>query len=306
MPRGDFVKRKSLAFDAHAPSKLKKTQEWFASIITGPIDEDSRMNPVSPSGDCIEEEAFDYIIPSPSLRPAQRIQIYSQQYWWRLLNVLHDTTPLLVRLFGHHDFNQTIGKPYLIKYPPDTWSLNELGNQLPNWIEEEYQGNDKQLILDSARIDIGLNIAFFAQHHKAIDAQTIAGGMNKVLTKKMRLQPHVFLYDLRYDLFSFRKEMLKEEAEYWMNHDFPKLVQDRKYYYVLYRNVHNNLNWEEISPAAFRLLSLFLEGSTIEQACEWLEQQDEAFYSEATKNLHLWFQEWIFRQWLYIPNDLNN
>jgi hypothetical protein len=299
------VKQPSLTFDKDAPSKLRKTQEWFASILTSPIDEDSRMSPLSPSGDCIEEESFDYIIPSPSLRPAQRIQLYHQQYWWRLLDVLHDTAPLVARLFGYHDFNQIIGKPYLKKYPPDTWSLNCIGNLIPQWIEEEYHANDKQLVLDSAKLDIGLNIAFFAKHHKAIDAQA-AGGMNNILSQKMRLQPHVFLFDVPYDLLKFRKEMLKEEVEHWMNHDFPKLLRDQRHTFVLYRNIHNNLNCEEISSSAYRLLSLFSEGTTINDALEWLEQQDETLNTEAANNLHLWFQEWIFRQWLYVVEDDNS
>lgn len=288
-------------FDKRAPAVLKKTQGWFASILVRPIDEDSRMNPISPSGDCMEEEAFDFIVPSPSLRPAQRIQIYNQQYWWRLLSVLHDAVPLVTRLFGYHDFNQLIAKPYLVKYPPNTWSLNTLGDQLPQWIEEAYHADDKQLVLDAARIDIGLNIAFSAKHYQAIDAQTMSGGAENTLTKQIRLQPHVFLLDFRYDFFKFRAEMLKEDVEYWIKHDFPVLTHDRKHYFVLYRNIHNNLKWEEVSFSAFQLLSHFQKGTTIEQACSWLEHQNETLYSEASENLHLWFQEWIFRQWLYTP-----
>lgn len=287
-------------FDKTVPIKLKNTQEWFASILVSPIDEDSRMSPISPSGEPIEEEAFDYIIPSPSLRPAQRIQIYHQQYWWRLLNVLHETVPLVVRLFGYYDFNQTVGKPYLLKYPPDTWTLNDIGNKLPQWIEEEYNAKDKQLVLDAVKVDVAFNTAFFVKNRKIIDAKLTARGQKEILSKKLKLQPHVSLFDFRYDLMKFRQEMLKEDVEYWLNHEFPKLIQDKSHYFVLYRNIHNHINWEEISYSAFRLLSLFSQGSSIELACEWLEQQDEGLYSDASTNLHLWFQEWVFRQWLCI------
>lgn len=297
------MKRNTLIFDKHAPNKLKKTQQWFGSILTGAIDQDSRMNPVSPSGDCMEEEAFEYIIPSPTLRPAQRIQIYHQQYWWRLLNVMQDSTPFLTRLFGYHDFNQLIGKPYLNDHPPNTWSLHTIPNHLPQWIETNYQANDKTLVLDASKIDIAFNIAFYAKHHKMLDPRAVEEEMKKILNRNMHLQAHTFLFDLRYDLFAFRKEMLKEEVDYWMDHDFPKLIQDRRHYFVLYRNIHNNLNWEEVSFTVYQLLSLFQEGTTLEKACEWLEQQDEALYSEAASNLHLWLQEWIFRQWLYFDEQ---
>lgn len=241
------MKPNSLIFDKCVPSQLKKTQLWFASILVSPIDEDSRMMPISPSGDHIEEEAFDYIIPSPALRPAQRIQIYHQQYWWRLLSILHDAVPLLTRLFGYHDFNQLIGKPYLSAFPPDTYTLHTLCDHLPLWIEKNYHASDKTLVLDAARADTALNSAFYAKQHKILDIQTTAEEMKKIVKRKMRLQPHTLLLDFRYDLFKFRIEMLKEEVEYWMNHEFPKLAHDRRHYFVLYRNVHNNLNWEEVS-----------------------------------------------------------
>lgn len=108
-----------MTFDAKVPFKLKKTQLWFGSIIGRPIDEDSKMNPISPAGQPIEIEACDFIRPSPTLRPAQRIQIYNQQYWWRLLSSMHETFPLVTRLFGYHDFNKIIAIPYLVKFPPE-------------------------------------------------------------------------------------------------------------------------------------------------------------------------------------------
>lgn len=292
------MKKDEFIFDKDVPSKLKKTQEWFASIITMPIDQDSRMNPISPSGSFMEEEAFDYIVPSPSLKPDQRIQIYNQQYWWRLFSILQDGFPLLARLFGYHDFNQIIAQPYLVKYPPTSWSLTILGNDLPRWVKEEYLADDKELVWDAARLDDAFNAAFFTTHHASISQASETA--EKLSTKKLRLQPHIHLFNFRYDLLNFRNEMLKEEVEHWVDHDFPKLIQDKTYYFIVYRTAHNNFNWESLSKAAYELLLLFQNGSTIEQACEWLEQQEESLFEEAASKLHLWFQEWTFRQWLYI------
>lgn len=294
------MKEQALAFDEKVPSRLKSIQEWFASIIVRPIDENSRMLPVAPSGEPMEQEAFDYIVPSPKLKPSRRIELYNQQYWWRLLAVLHESAPLVTRLFGYHDFNVTIGKPYLMKYPPNTWSLNPLVDQLPQWIEEEYQAQDKQLVLDAAQIDAALNKAFYVPHYAPIDAETIGNGLEKILDRHVRLQPHVHLFDFRYDLFAFRATMMEHEVEYWLEEDFPKLNQDRRYYFILYRTTNNYLKWEELSASAYGFLRLFLSGTSIEKACEWLEAQPSDIYDQASSQLHLWFHEWIVKQWLYL------
>ena len=140
-----------MKYDEHVPSLLKREQQWFGSIISRPIDVDSKMNPMSPSGIPMEVEAAEHITPSPTLRSAQRIQIYNQQYWWRLLNTLHDIFPLTTRLFGYQDFNRTIGMPYLTKYPPCHWSLTLIGERLERWVEEDYHAGDKELVKNSVK-----------------------------------------------------------------------------------------------------------------------------------------------------------
>ena len=71
--------------DIEAPASLKNLQAWFGGVISQPIDVDSKISPVAPSGELIEEEAKHYIIPSKTLTPKDRIEIYNRQYWWRLL-----------------------------------------------------------------------------------------------------------------------------------------------------------------------------------------------------------------------------
>lgn len=283
-----------MTFDPHVPLKLKKTQQWFASIISRPIDEESRMNPISPSGVAMEEEAPLYIAPSPTLRPDERIQIYNQQYWWRLLNTLHDIFPLVTRLFGYHDFNQVIGIPYLYQYPPPDWCLIKIGDHLPDWVEANYEAPDKQLVLDAGRIDCAFNLSFLAPEHERMNPSTSEEAM---LSQKLFLQPHIHLFDMDYNLFEFRQEFLKEKPDYWVENDFPNLLREKHYFFVLFRNRKNDLSWNEISEGEYHLLKKFQTGMTIDNACQWLEEQP-SIYEKAMSNLHLWFQEWTARGWL--------
>lgn len=294
-----------MRYDANVPSELKKTQKWFGSIITSPIDDESRINPITPTGKPIEKEASKYISPSPTLQPAQRIELYNQQYWWRLLNNIQEIYQLLSRTFGQYDFTKSIAKPYLIKYPPNHWSLSLLGDRLVQWVEEEYHADDKPLVLNSAKLDWAFNYSFIAPQLPPITSEQLTlDNPTSILRKKIYLQPHVHLFEFDCDMFSFRREFLQHPHEYWIEHDFPKLTHGVPRFYYLSRSHDNNITWNEISPGEYYLLSLFKNGTSIEKACSLIEGQDAALSQSALSHLHLWFQEWTIRQWLSLQKPL--
>jgi len=299
-----------MAFDEKVPLSLKNQQQWFGTIIGRPIDEESRMNPISPAGCLMEEEAALHIAPSPTLRPAQRIQIYNQQYWWRLLNTLHESFPLVTRLFGYFDFNQTIGIPYLTKYPPRHWSLGLLGDRLTQWCLEDYKAADVQLVSDAAELDWAFSASFAVGAVKSLTQEEIAtpDTATAILDKTLYLQPHIHLFEWEYDLFKYRTDFLKHDCDYWMDHEFPVLEHLRTYRYVLYRNARNDISWKEISEGEYLILSRFKNGASIDSICEFLEtalSESSLIQADAAENLQLWFHEWTQRGWfsMYNPNE---
>lgn len=287
------------------PDYLASTQQWFANIITNQL-EDNGIQAISPHGLLIAEEATHYILPSPTLRPHQRVQIYNQQYWWRLLNTLHESFPLVTRLFGYYAFNEEIAVPYLVKYPPHHWSLSLLGEHLPHWIQSDYKAADGPLVYNAACLDQAFNAAFIALQKPALNLRQGEQNidMETLLTLPLFLQPHIHLFHWTYDLFAFRQAFIKQEVDYWTDNDFPLLNKEKDYYYVLYRSTNdNNLYWKETSPAEYSLLKCLQKGSSIEETCDFLEKQDKAIYEDALSNLQEWFQKWTVRGWLTLEGE---
>lgn len=280
-----------------APPTLKKIQEWFGSIIGRPIDDRNRMNPISPSGRSMVKESTFYITPSPTLKPHQRIELYNQQYWWRLFRVIQEGFPLLLRLFGYYDFNQSIVVPYILCYPPVHWSIDFIGNRLPEWIQKFYQEVDKELVFFSALIDASYIQSFFAP--QLTSAKDLP--QEKLLSEKLTLQPHIHLFQMPYDLFTFRTAFLKEEPEYWEKNPFPPLPQDQTHFFILYRNLKNDILWNKLSQAEFQILNQIKQGTTIDALCEWMEQS-ESITEEARSQIQTWFSKWTYLEWL-VPQE---
>lgn len=245
--------------------QLVEIQNWFGKALSVPLD-----SPLS-------AEAATY------LKPAKGLEIYHKQYWWRLLNCLQENFPLLTRLYGYEGFNQKIGVPYLSKHPPDHWALCRLGQSLPDWFEQDLER-------DCAKIDAASQKAFWIKSYKPIDFSVL--NENEILSKKITLQPHVHLFELGGDLFSFREILLQEEVSYWQSHPFPEIRVGQSYF-VLYRNPKNHVKWKELEREEHTLLTLFQKGSTIQEACDQLQAHEGGEW----ELLPLWFREWTFLKW---------
>lgn len=266
-------------FDSCVPKNLLEVQKWFGSVITHPL--------VANEMDVlVGAKSATYIRPSPTLEPQARIQIYNQQYWWRLINIMQESYPCLVRLFGYEDFDQSIVVPYLQKYQPHHWSLNTLGDLLLKWIAEEYEREDKQLVYDAALLDFSNHILFFKESFPPI-----SGNDGDLTVKQLFLQPHVAFLQFPYKMVEFRNQLLKEDPPYWLEHPFPELKKEPQFI-LLFRNLKGRQVCKSLSEAEWSILSLFQKGSTIDEACEWIEQQSEAFRQEAEQNLQSWFGNW--------------
>lgn len=280
-------------FDQQVPENLLEIQKWFGAVIARPLEKGDLISPLTPSGNTIKEEAEAFIVPSEGLEPFERIQIYNQQYWWRLLTILQDAFPCVLRLFGHHDFNEVIAVPYLSRYQPNDWSLNTLGGRLVSWIEAFYTHEDKSLVLDAARLDYAYQALFFTRDFPRLDA-----GNEDFAVKPLYMQPSAHLIDFPYDMVDFRKNLMKNEPEYWIEHPFPELKKEPAFI-LIYRAPNKRFKTKSISETESKLLENFQNGMTIDALCEWVEKQSEAFRKDTEENLQNWFREWTVMGILY-------
>lgn len=294
-------KIKEEEFDSQSPLGLRNVQEWFGGIISTRLDKSDKIQTYSNQGTLISKESARYVKPSPTLAPHLRMQIYNQQYWWRLLKILQDQFPLVTRLVGVQSFKERIATPYLVRHPPDNWHLNFLGVHLAEWIKNNYKKNDCLLIQDAAALDRAFTICFSAEKLPALDLLKVSESDPDVLLNcTFNLQPHIELIRLSYDLFKFRTQVIKLEEHEWLNKQDPPLPSAKQCYFILYQNDKNFLGWRELSHAEYLLLTTFKKGTTLAAACEMIENQEEKICEEMSLNLQKWLQEWAQKGWLTV------
>lgn len=268
--------------DPKVPAFLLEMQTWFGKIAKRPLRElDSYRIPLYDEE--TEKEIGQRISAGPHLSAAQRIGIYNQQYWFRLFAMLQDFYPTLTRLFGPGDFNDLIAEPYLQKYSDLHWSIPRLGLRLPRWIEEEYQDEDRSLILQAARVDD-------LHERLSLAPKLPSPKITDFWKSPFYLQPFVSAVSLTGDFFNFREELLKEEPSYWIENDFPKIDGSKKLLFAVY--CRGGKIWrEEISASQLKLLQAFEKGASLQEACSAIDESAEAGVVGS------WFQNWAARGW---------
>jgi putative DNA-binding protein len=120
-----------------AGPELDVVQQWFQAVITHPggvagglgSEETQRRLRVAPG------ELASVIAPSRNLTAEERLSIYANAYYARLLECLADTFPVLARALGGEVF-QSFAFEYLQQYPSRSYTLDRLGEDFPRFLDE--------------------------------------------------------------------------------------------------------------------------------------------------------------------------
>lgn len=266
------------------PNTLLEIQTWFAKIITSPLKESDQANlPIYQSH--LIDEICRRIAPSPQLKSEERLGIYHQQYWWRLITIMQELYPSLVSLFGYEEFNRLIAEPYLHDYPPEDWFLSRIGSNLPEWLKKNYLGKNSSMVLGLACIDLAYEQIIFTEIMPKIEPNEL----HKCESETLYLQPFVMLFEIDCDFFAFRTQLLEQPPGHWQTHNLPQIKKKRKKgFFVLFRKNEKDF-YEQISQARFELLRCFQKGAKLNDLIPFLTVCEEIVE---------WFQVISSRDWL--------
>lgn len=126
-------------------AQFNRIQRWFHAVITHP-------GGVTAGADSAEAQRLLELGPgqlekvitrSRALSAAERLAIYANAYYTRLIECLGDVFPMLKRALGDEAFNG-FAFGYLQDYPSQSYTLNELGRRFPRYLEETRPAPDDE------------------------------------------------------------------------------------------------------------------------------------------------------------------
>ena len=273
------------------PKALEEMQQWFGTLIQQPLPSAHSLDLASK-----EKEAARYITSKTPLKAYQRMQIYQEQYWWRLQKALAANFPLLAHLMGNERFEKEMAVPYFTAYPPNHWSLHRLGENLGNWIKTNLKIPEQKQLLEATFIDSALYQTATKQMFTPIPSTLLAKEEAQALTfKPLFLQPHLSFLELFSPLIFLREEILQKKITLSSFSALPK----KKSYIVTFRQQNQQVIFKELSFNEWQLLQRFLAGTNLNEIYEWIEHaEDKGGQQAMEEKFPSWFAGWVQAGWL--------
>lgn len=297
------------------PQSLEDIQRLMCEAIMKPLTGSDAMQPRwTESGQRTAEIAGTFIKPNDRLSAFARLEIYNQQYWWRLRAAMEEDFPGVRAVLGKRRFAKLV-VAYLQECPSSSWTLRNLGAKLPEFIRTKTTWTEPYtaLALDMARTEWAKIEAFDEAEWPRLEAQAIAS--QDPARMQLYLQPHLRLLKLDYPIDTLvgklRRHLGKVAAsasnavsgESSGDADPSTGVRLRTNpsttpIYLAAHRVEYSVYYKRIPAEAHALLTALRDGLPLEAAIEAAFEQSQMPEDERAPAVQAWFQTWMNFGWL--------
>jgi hypothetical protein len=264
---------------ASAPS-LRELQRWFASVTTHPAGVlEGHL------GHGRGQKLERLVTPGPRLSAVERVQIYQQGYFARLVECLLDDYPALSYALGAATF-EAIARAYIEKHPSRSRSLNAYGQHLAAFCRSRPEAW-ADFAADLARLEWALVEVV----HEPVEQRLTPDALAKIPAGRWqtaRLLPSrgMRLLDFDYPVNDFFQAFRDERA--------PELPERAPTTIVIYRQ--DLALWRmSLEPRGALLLKDLSSGVPLATAIATLETRSQAAgnHAELAQLLPQWLGSWV-------------
>jgi hypothetical protein len=298
----------------HSREELRELQRTMASALFRPLNPRWGMQKTWTDGRPTRKIAAEFIKPNDRLSSFERLEIYNRQYWFRVLDCLHDDYPGLRTILGTKKFTR-LATAYLAKYQSNSYTLRDLGDRLEQFIREEpgLTTPHELLAMDMAQFEWAQTVAFDGPSKRPVTADDILGAPPDELT--LCLQPYLSLLLLNYAVDDFliavkkhEEDALRSEASNAI-HSAPRASSRRKpvrlpkkqRIFLAVHRYENQVYSKRLEPEEYQILTAIGRGETVAAACEAAITQSARTDLNWTDTIKNCFDTWTALGWFSLP-----
>jgi hypothetical protein len=281
--------------------KLAELQKRMAAAVMRPLTSSDRLAP---------RTDVAYIKPNDRLTSAERLEIYSKSYWYRLIDGMFEDFPGLLAVLGMQRFNRLI-RAYLADCPSQSYTMRDLGSRLEQWLRKnsEYAGNKIDVALDMVALEWAHIEAWDGASESVLGPEDLLELGPKL---KIGLQPYIRLLELHYPVDELRIQANAAAEEHEVASNAVTKHKQRKITHAagrlkpenIFLAVHRvdlSVYYRRLSVEEFRLLTALREGQPIGKALLAVCKGSTIPVDELQPRLESWFGTWAELGWFCRP-----
>ncbi len=288
---------------------LESLQREMAAAVMQPLTADEQMRLHAADGRAMSDIAASFIAPNSRLNAFERLEIYNRQYWFRVLGALAEDFAALNAVIGSRAFDR-LSIDYLSAHPSRSFTLRNLGSQLPEWLaaHPSYAGRRHRLAVDVARIEWAFIQAFDSAEREPLTLDQIA---TLDADSRLALQPHVQLIALDYPaddlVLNLHKREKRQASEAGVRQEDPpehpaKMPRLRlRPTWVAAHRVELSVYYRRLQREEFLTLSAIAQGAPLADAITTGFADSRLSELRRAQCIREWFATWAELGWICAP-----
>jgi hypothetical protein len=193
------------------------------------------------------------------LSAEDRVDIYANMYFYRLLDVLKEDFPATLKVLGDDNFHN-LATGYLLEYPPTEPSVLYCGGHLADYLRNHPLTKDAPYLADLAALERAVVEVFHGPDAQALESdQMRAIAPEKWPALKLRTHPAVQVLNLEYGVAALLQAV--EERHEWKPAD--AAIVD-----VIVWRRNSRVFYRELEKTEVRVIAALRNGVTFAKICD--------------------------------------
>jgi hypothetical protein len=263
---------------------LSGIQRWMQAVVVHPGTTEEALASPDARREVPVDRLGDVILPSRTLTPAERVGVYHGMYLLRMHDCLAGDYEALRHFLGDDAFFELV-RGYVQAHPSRSYSLNRLGDHLPEYLETAAGIQRLAFCVDLARLERAVAQVFDAPETPPLSAATLGSIPDEAWERaRLRTIPGFELLAFRYPVNDYLQTVRDE------NHDHPKPRLKRSWVAV-YRRDYSVWRLDLTRPA-HDLLADLRSGTPLGEAIA-AALAIGGRRAPAADELFSWFRQWV-------------
>ncbi len=263
--------------------QLDQVQRWMQTFTVHPGSEEDALAAAAAEG-IPADEVTSVILPSSTLTSLERLGVYRGMYLLRLAEALETDFPALVHFLGGEAFNELVAG-YVEAFPSRSYTLNRLGDHLPEHIRTAPGIARRGFLYDLARLELAVSDVFDAPESPVLTTEQIAQVPTEAWADA-RLRPiEAFrLLSFQYPVNAYLTSVKEDD------HEHPK-ARKKDTRVAVFRRKY--ACWRlELSRPAYDLLQALAADTPLGDAVA-AAQKRRGRAAVGEEQLFSWFRDWV-------------